>query len=197
MRAQTVMLASGRVPNVEGLNLESLGIETTRAGIAVDEHMRTSVPGIWAAGDVNAIAQLTPIAQYQARVAVEDMFGSGGASADYAYLPTSIFTDPELGGVGLTEEQAREQGYDVGTASNDFVRRFSYIDARHGLFKIVFDRESRRVLGLHVVSRNAGDVVQGFSVALRLGATVEDLAAMHHVFPTFAEGVKAAAEQAL
>ena len=76
------------------------------------------------------------------------------------------------------------------------MRRFSYIDARHGLFKIVFDRESRRVLGLHVVSRNAGDVVQGFSVALRLGATVEDLAAMHHVFPTFAEGVKAAAEQA-
>ena len=196
VRAQTVMLASGRVPNVEGLNLESLGIETTRAGIAVDEHMRTSVPGVWAAGDVNAVAQLTPIAQYQARIAVEDMFGSGGASADYSYLPTSIFTDPELGGVGLTEEQAREHGYDVGIASNEFVRRFSYIDARHGLFKIVFDRESRRVLGLHVVSRNAGDVVQGFSVALRLGATVEDLAAMHHVFPTFAEGVKAAAEQA-
>jgi mercuric reductase len=197
VRARTVMLASGRVPNVEGLNLESLGIETTKAGIVVDERMRTSVPGVWAAGDVNAVAQLTPIAQYQARIAVEDMFGSGGASADYSYLPTSIFTDPELGGVGLTEEQAREQGYDVGTASNAFVRRFSYIDARHGLSKVVFDRGSRRVLGLHVVSRNAGDIVQGFALAMRLGATVDDLASAHHVFPTFAEGVKAAAEQAL
>jgi len=80
---------------------------------------------------------------------------------------------------------------------NLFVRRFSYIDAQHGLFKIVFDRTSRRVLGLHVVSRNAGDIVQGFSLALKLGATIEDIAGMHHVFPTFGEGVKGAAEQAL
>ena len=196
LRAESIMLASGRVPNVEGLGLEALGIETTRAGVSVDERMRTSVPGIWAAGDVNAVAQLTPIAQYQARIAVEDMFTQSAAAADYAYLPTSIFTDPELGSVGLTEEQAREQGYDVETARNEFVRRFSYINARHGLFKIVFDRESRRVLGLHVVSRNAGDIVQGFSLALALGASVDDLASMHHVFPTFAEGIKAAAEQA-
>jgi mercuric reductase len=111
-------------------------------------------------------------------------------------LPISIFTDPELGSVGLTEERAREEGHDVKAVRNDHVRRFSYIDARHGLFKIVFDRASRRVLGLHVVSRNAGDIVQGFSIGLSLGATVEDLAGMHHVFPTFGEGVKAAAERA-
>src|SRR5207247_9180039 len=113
----------------------------------------------WAAGDVNAVAQFTPIAQYQARVAVADMFGADGPEADYTVLPTSIFTDPELAGVGLTEEQAREQGHDVEVVRNEFVRRFSYIDARHGLFKIVFDRESRRVLGLHVVSRSAGEIV--------------------------------------
>ena len=112
-------------------------------------------------------------------------------------LPTSIFTDPELGSVGLTEEQAREQGHDVGVGRNEFVRRFSYIGAKHGLFKVVFDRASRNVLGLHVVSRNAGDVVQGLALGLKLGATVEELAAMHHVFPTFGEGVKAAAAQAL
>jgi pyruvate/2-oxoglutarate dehydrogenase complex dihydrolipoamide dehydrogenase (E3) component len=162
----------------------------------VDEYLRTSVPGVWAAGDVNAVAQLTPIAQYQARVAVADMFDGDAPPADYSVLPTSIFTDPELGGVGLTEEQAKEEGYDVEVVKNEFVRRFSYIDAKHGLFKIVFDASSRRVLGLHVVSRSAGDVVQGFSLGLRLGATVDDLAAMHHVFPTFGEGVKAAAEQA-
>jgi mercuric reductase len=197
LRVAQILLASGRVPNVEGLNLDGVGVETTRAGIVVDGHMRSSVAGIWAAGDVNAVAQFTPVAQYQARVAVADMFGEDVPAADYSVLPTSIFTDPELGSVGLTEEQAREQGFEVEVVRNEFVRRFSYIDARHGLFKIVFDRGSRRVLGLHVISRNAGDIVQGFSLALRFGATIEDLAAMHHVFPTFGEGVKGAAEQAV
>ena len=196
LRATQILLASGRVANIEDLNLEAVGVETSKAGIAVDEHLRTSVPGIWAAGDVNAVAQFTPIAQYQARVAVEDMFGEDAAAADYSVLPTAIFTDPELAGVGLTEEQAKEEGYDVEAVTNEYVRRFSYIDAKHGLFKIVFDRADRRVLGLHVVSRSASDVVQGFSLGLRLGATVDDLAAMHHVFPTFGEGVKAAAERA-
>jgi mercuric reductase len=196
LRAQTILLASGRVPNVEGLDLEAAGVETTKAGIAVDEHLRTSVEGIWAAGDVNAVAQFTPVAQYQARIAVADMFEGNGPAADYSVLPTAIFTDPELGSVGLTEERAREEGHDVGVGRNDYVKRFSYIEAKHGLFKIVFDRGDRKVLGLHVVSRNAGDIVQGFSLGLRLGATVDELAAMHHVFPTFGEGVKAAAERA-
>jgi mercuric reductase len=196
LRVAQILLASGRVPNLEGLNLEQIGVKTTKAGIAVDERLRTSVPGIWAAGDVNAVAQFTPVAQYQARVAVADMFGVDGPAADYSVLPISIFTDPELGAVGLTEEQAREQGLEVEVVRNEHVKRFSYIDARHGLFKIVFDRESRRVLGLHVVSRSAGEIVQGFSLGLRLSATVEDLAGMHHVFPTFGEGVKAAAERA-
>ena len=197
LRAAQIMLASGRVPNIEDLNLEAAGVETNKAGIVVDDHLRTSTPGIWAAGDVNAVAQFTPIAQYQARIAVADMFGADGPAADYSILPTAIFTDPELGGVGLTEAQARGQGHAVEVVRYDYVRRFSFIDARHGLFKIVFDRESRRVLGLHVVSRNAGDIVQGFSLALRLGATVDDIARMHHVYPTFGEGVKAAAERAL
>jgi mercuric reductase len=197
VRAGTVLLASGRVPNVEGLNLAAVGVETTKAGIVVDERLRTSVAGIWAAGDVNAVAQFTPVAQYQARVAVEDMFDGNGPAADYSVLPTAIFTDPELGSVGLTEEQAREQDHDVGVGRNEYVKRFSYIDAQHGLFKVVFDRGSGKVLGLHVVSRSAGDVVQGLALGLRLGATVEDLAAMHHVFPTFGEGVKAAAENAV
>jgi mercuric reductase len=197
LRVAQIVLCSGRVPNIEGLNLESVGIDTTEAGIAVDDHLRTSVPGIWAAGDVNAVAQFTPIAQYQARVAVADMFGDTVPAADYSVLPNSIFTDPELGSVGLSAEQAQEQGYEVEVVRNRFVRRFSYIDLQHGLFKIVFDSASRKVLGLHIVSRNAGDIVQGFSVALKLGATVDDLATMHHVFPTFGEGVKGAAEQAV
>ena len=196
-RAERVLLASGRVPNVEDLALETAGVATTKAGIAVDERLRTSVPGIWAAGDVTAVAQFTPIAQYQARVAVANMFGDDTPAADYSVLPTAIFTDPELGMVGLTEEQAREQGHDVEVTRNEHVKRFQFVGAEHGLFKIVFDRHDREVLGIHVVSRSAGEIVQGLSLGLRLGATVDDLAAMHHVFPTFGEGVKAAAERAV
>ena len=196
VRAERVMLASGRVPNIEELGLDGIGVETNKGGIVVDDHLRTTVPGIWAAGDVNAVAQFTPVAQYQARIAIADMFGADAPAADYSVLPTSIFTDPELGSVGMTEEQAREQGLDVDVARNEFVKRFSFIGERAGLFKIVYERGSRRVLGLHVLSRNAGDIVQGFSLALRLCATVDELAAMHHVFPTFGEGIKAAAERA-
>jgi mercuric reductase len=196
-RAERVLLASGRVPNIEELDLDVPGVETTKDGIAVDEHLRTSVPGIWAAGDVTAVAQFTPIAQYQARVAVADMFEQDAAAADYSVLPTAVFTDPELGGVGLTEDQARDQGHEVGVVRNDRVKRFQFVGAEHGLFKVVFDRGTRKVLGIHVVSRSAGEIVQGFSLGLRLDATVDDLAAMHHVFPTFGEGVKAAAERAV
>jgi mercuric reductase len=197
VRAQRVLLAAGRVPNLDGLNLEGVGVEATRGGIAVDDRLRTSVEGIWAAGDVTAIAQFTPVAQYQARIAVADMFGRNGPAADYSVLPTAIFTDPEVAGVGLTEEQAREAGHDVGVGRAEYVRRFSYIDEKHGLFKVVYDRHDGTVLGLHVVSRNAGEVVQGFSLGLRLGVTIDELTRMHHVFPTFGEGLKAAAEQAL
>jgi mercuric reductase len=197
LRAETLLLTAGRAPNVEGLNLEAVGVETTRAGVSVDEHLRTSVAGIWAAGDVTGVAQFTPVAQYQARIAVADMFGADAPPAGYSVLPTAIFTDPEVGGVGLTEAQAREQGHDVGVGRHELVRRSTYIDARHGLFKVVYDQADGKLLGLHVVARNAGEVVQGFSLGLRLGATVDELTKMHHVFPTFGEGVKAAAEQAV
>jgi len=194
-----LLLASGRRPNIEELNLEAVGVDTYKLGIVVDERMRTNVPGIWAAGDVNGQALFTPVAQYQARIAVEDMYQPGeGPTADYSVLPTAIFTDPELAGVGLTQMEAEEQGFDAETVVHPlkYVRRASYIDATHGLYKIVFDRTSRRVLGLHVVAPGASDIVQGLSIAMRLGVTVDELAKAHHVFPTFGEGVKAAAEQA-
>jgi mercuric reductase len=194
-----LLLASGRRPNIEDLNLEAAGVETYKLGIVVDERMRTNVPGIWAAGDVNGRAQFTPVAQYQARIAVEDMYRPGeGPAADYSVLPTAIFTDPELATVGLTQTEAEEQGFEAETVVHPlkYVRRASYVDAKHGLYKIVFDRVSRRVLGLHVVAPGASDVVQGLSIAMRLKVTVDELAIAHHTFPTIGEGVKAAAEKA-
>jgi pyruvate/2-oxoglutarate dehydrogenase complex dihydrolipoamide dehydrogenase (E3) component len=194
-----VLLASGRLPNVEELEPDRVGLEVGRGGIAVDGRQRTNVDGIWAAGDVVAGPMLTPIAQYQARIAVEDMFGDGSRYADYSVLPTAIFTDPELGGVGMTETEAAEEGHEIGVVKHPlpFVTRAQYTGAKHGLYKIVFDRKTHRVLGVHVVSRAASDIVGSLTPALKLGVTVEDLAYMHHVYPSYSEGLKAAAEKAL
>src|SRR6185503_3463869 len=111
--ASKVLLASGRAPNTEELDLEAAGVETDRGYVVVDDRQRTSADGIWAAGDVAIGPQFTPAAQYQARIAIEDMFGGGGRRANYGVMPTAIFTDPELGAVGLTEEEARAAGHDV------------------------------------------------------------------------------------
>jgi mercuric reductase len=194
-----VLLASGRTPNIEELALDRIGVEVTRGGIVVDEHQRTSVEGIWAAGDVAAGPMFTPTAQYQARIAVEDMFWDGSRRTDYTILPTAIFTDPELAAVGLTEAEASDQGFEVEVVKHPLpaVTRAQYTGAKHGLYKIVFDRASRRVLGIHVVSRGASDIVGGLAVALKLGVTVDDLALVHHVYPSYSEGLKAAAEKAL
>lgn len=194
-----LLLASGRLPNVEELDPARIGLELTRGYIAVDDRQRTSVDGIWAAGDVAVGPMLTPIAQYQARIAVEDMFADGSRRADYSVLPTTIFTDPEVGDVGLTEAEARTQGFDVDVVKHPLtaVTRAQYSRTKYGLFKIVFDRETRRVLGVHVVSRGASDIVGSLAPALKLGVTVDDLAYMHHVYPSYSEGLKAAAEKAL
>ena len=199
MTVSHVLLASGRAANTEGLNLDRVGVDTARGRIAVDQRQRTSSEGIWAAGDVAVGPMLTPIAQYQSRIAIDDMFGDGLRTADYSALPTAIFTDPELADVGLTESQAQAEGYDVEVVKHPLsaVTRAQYIGAKHGLFKIVFERSTRRVLGVHVVSRGASDIVGALAPSLKLGATIDDLALMHHIYPSHSEGLKAAAEQAL
>jgi mercuric reductase len=194
-----LLLASGRTPNTDKLALDRIGVETTRGLVAVDGHQRTSVEGIWAAGDVAVGPMLTPIAQYQARIAVDDMFGNASRTADYSALPTAIFTDPELADIGLSESEARDEGHDVDVVKHPLpsLTRAQYLGAKRGIFKIVFDRSDRRVLGVHVVSRSASDIVGALAPALKLGVTVDDLALMHHVYPSHSEGLKAAAEQAL
>jgi len=193
-----VLLASGRIANIEALGLDRIGVEASPRGIVVDDRQRTTLHGIWAAGDVARGPMFTPTAQYQARIAVDDMF-DGSRHADYRVLPTAIFTDPELGDVGLTEAEARAQGYDADVVKHPLsaITRAQFSTSRHGLFKIVFDRVTRNVLGVHVVSRGASDIVGTLAIALRLGVTVDELALVHHVYPSYSEGLKAAAEQAV
>jgi len=177
LRVEKLLLASGRAINVEELDLETAGVEHTPRGIVVDEYLRTSADGVWAAGDVTGLAQFTPIAQYQARIAVDDMFASA-RPASYDFLPTAIFTDPEIASVGLSEHEAQKRGLSYETVVN----------AVRNVTRSAFTNQ------IHVVTRGASDVVQG--LALRLGATVDDLASAHHIYPSSAEGIKAAAEHA-
>jgi mercuric reductase len=194
-----VLLASGRVPNTEELSLDRAGVATDRGYVVVDDRQRTNIHGIWAVGDVAVGPQFTPAAQYQARLAIDDMFGVGDRRADYRAMPTAIFTDPELGAIGLTEQEARDSGHDVDVVKHPLpnVTRAQFTRTKHGLFKIVFDAGTRKVLGVHVVSRGASDIVGGLAPAFKLGMTVDDLAYMHHVYPSYSEGLKAAAEKAL
>ncbi len=202
-RASHLLLATGRSPNVEALGLERAGVDYDGRGIAVDERMRTNVPGIWAVGDVTATVQLTPVATIQGQVAVADMFGDGRRTIDYALVPTSIFTDPEVAGVGLSEAEAEAAGFDVGTSTYDtasIVRPYYTADREEtprGFVKLVFERGSRRLLGVHAVARSGGELVQGFAVALKLGATVDDIAFAHYAFPTYGESLHYAAEATL
>ncbi|HEU0247411.1 MAG TPA: NAD(P)/FAD-dependent oxidoreductase [Gaiellaceae bacterium] len=201
--ADLVLVAVGRRPNIEDLALERAGVASAPAGINVDDRMRTNVEGIWAAGDVVVAPQFTPVGAEQAQVAVEDMFGDGARRVDYAILPNAIFTDPELAAVGLTEEEARMQGFDVETSSYtaDGILRSYYTLPRdatpRGLVKIVYERGSRRLLGVHALVRGGAELVQGYAVAMRLGATVDDVADTFYAFPTMGEAVHYTAESAL
>jgi mercuric reductase len=200
--ADALIVASGRRPNVEGLGLEDVGVQIRPGGIATFQRQRTSVPGIWAAGDVVDGIQLTPVAAYEAQIAVLDMFDHPRA-ADFSGVPTAIFTDPELAQVGLTDEEARRSGFDIGTEvvyARDLLRPYYGAPRQEpprGLVKLVFERGSNRLLGVHALVRGAAELVQGYAVALRLGVTLEDVAFGHYIFPTAGEGVVYAAQAAL
>ena len=159
VRAETLLIAAGRAPNVEGLNLEAVGVEDDAGRSPSTGTCAHSSPGSGRPATCTEVAQFTPVAQYRARIAVADMFGADAPLADYSRPPTAIFTDPEVGGVGLTEAQAREQGHDVGVGRHELVRRSTYIDARHGLKSRLRPRR-REAARPACRLRNAGEVVR-------------------------------------
>ena len=189
-----VLYATGRVPNVAGLGLERLGVaQGAQGAIVVDEHFRTNVPSVYAVGDVVARAQLTPVALAQAMAVVDHLFGPpAGAAPRQAHedlIPTAVFTLPSVGTVGLTEAQARQQGRRLRIYRSAFRPLRHTLSGRdeRALVKLVVDDASDRVLGLHMVGPDAGEIVQGFAVALRCGATKAQFDATLGIHPTLAE----------
>lgn len=185
-----VMAATGRRALVDGLGLTELGIELNASGhIVVDDHFQTSVPSITALGDVIGTPQLTPVALAQAMVLSRRLFGDGQGDMDYSAIPTAVFCQPNIGTVGLTEEEAREAGHRLRIYRSEFRPMKYTLSGRDErcLMKLVVDDETERVLGAHMVGPDAGEIIQGLAVAIKAGATKAQFDSTMGIHPTSAE----------
>jgi glutathione reductase (NADPH) len=190
LQADTVLYATGRVPNVSGLGLEAAGVAQGKQGaIVVDANYRTSVPSVYALGDVTARVQLTPVALGEAMVLVDHLFGDGRRKLGYEFIPTAVFTHPSIGTVGYGEAQAREKFGRITVFKSEFkqLRHTLSGSTERTFMKLVVETASDRVVGLHMVGPEAGEVVQGFAVAIQAGATKAHFDATVGIHPTAAE----------
>jgi len=185
-----VLMAIGRNPRLQGIGLERVGIETTDSGtIAVNDKFQTNINSIYALGDVTGGIELTPVALAEAMTLVNHWYGDGSKNMDYEFIPTAVFTQPNVGTIGLTEQQARDKYPQIDVYSSDFKpmkHTLSGSDER-SFMKLIVDKESDRVIGLHIVGDGAGEMLQGFGVAINAGATKADFDATIGIHPTSAE----------
>ncbi|MGV7229767.1 MAG: dihydrolipoyl dehydrogenase [Nitrospirales bacterium] len=194
--ADKMLISVGRRMNSRGLGLDAVGVKTgSREEILVDEHMETSVPGVFAIGDVTGKSMLAHVASAQGKVAVSNAMGTT-QSINYEVIPAGIFTLPEIGRVGLTEQQARERGISMA------IGRFRYgglgkaqaVGEITGQFKVIADKESKKIVGVHIIGAHAADLIHEGALAMQGGLTVTDVADMIHAHPTLSEGLMEAAE---
>jgi glutathione reductase (NADPH) len=194
LEVDAVLYATGRVPLVEGLGLEALGIAQKPDGaILVNDSYQTSVPHIYAVGDVTARVQLTPVALGEAMVVVDHLLGAAPGklprSMSYDFIPTAVFTHPNIGTVGLTEAEARERFGAVRVFKSEFKALMHTLSgsSERTFMKLLVDEASDRVVGLHMVGAEAGEIVQGFAVAMKAGATKAVFDSTIGIHPTAAE----------
>ena len=188
--ADAVLYATGRVPNVSGLALDVVGVAQGKDNaIVVDRHSTTNVPSIHAVGDVTARLQLTPVALAEAMTLVDHLFGKGRREMSYEFVPTAVFTHPNIGTVGYTEARARQHFGAVTVYRSEFkaLKHTLSGSSERTLMKLVVDTASDRVVGLHMVGPDAGEIVQGFAVAMKAGATKAVFDATIGIHPTAAE----------
>ncbi len=190
METEEVLFATGRWPNTAGLGLAEAGVETGPEGeVRVDALSRSSAPGVWAIGDCTQRLNLTPVAIAEATAFVRTAFGGEPTPPDHTGVPTAVFSQPPIGTVGLSEATARARGFDVEIYLSRFRPLRHTVTGREesALVKLVVDRASDRVLGCHMVGADAGEIVQGFAVALKCGATKARFDATVGIHPTSAE----------
>ena len=190
IKADAVLYATGRVPNVAGLGLAEAGIAQGKDGaILVNANYQTSLDSVYALGDVTARLQLTPVALAEAMVLVDQLFGKGTRNMDYELIPSAVFTHPNLAAVGLSEAQAREKHGAITVYQSEFksLKHTLSGSSERALMKLIVETSSQRVLGLHMVGAEAGEIVQGFAVAIKAGATKAMFDSTLGIHPTAAE----------
>ncbi|MFN8059173.1 MAG: dihydrolipoyl dehydrogenase [Vicinamibacterales bacterium] len=200
LEAEYLLVATGRGPVTAGLGAEEVGLTLERGYILVDDHYRTSVAGISAVGDVITLGrpghpQLAHLSSMEAVLAVEHLAGREIRPLDYDHVPACTYCDPEIGSVGLTEDEAKERGYDVvvGTFPFGVLGRAKVANEPEGLVKIVAEKKYDEVLGVHMIGLRATEIVAEATMALRLECTVEELIRTIHAHPTMSEAVAEAA----
>jgi len=195
--AEQVLIATGRRPNSDGLGLEAQGVKLSRnGGIIVDDHLETTAPGIYAAGDVTGRDQFVYMAAYGAKLAARNAVEGNAHRYDNATMPAVVFTDPQVASVGLTETVARAQGLDVKVSLlplDQVPRALAARDTR-GLIKLIADRGTDRLLGGQIMAPEGGDSIQTLALAIRHGMTAADLGATIFPYLTTVEGLKLAAQ---
>jgi dihydrolipoamide dehydrogenase len=194
VQAHPVLVATGRVPYTEGLNLQEIGVKTEKGAILVDEHLETTVPGVYAIGDVTGGYMLAHVASHEGEVAVENALGRDSVIS-YEAVPNCVFTVPEIAGVGVMEQEAKERGISYKKSRFPFTAsgRALAMGQTTGLVKMICDQETGRVLGLHIMGPHATDLIAEGALAIQCGATAEEVAATIHAHPTLAEAVREAA----
>ena len=185
-----VMFAIGRDPNTRNVGLEAAGVKANAAGaVAVDDYSRSSVPSIYAIGDVTHRLALTPVAIREGHAFADTVFGNKPTKADHVNVPSAVFSEPEIGVVGLSEAKAREAGFALDIYREQFRPMKATLSGRATsvLMKLVVERGSGRVLGVHIVGEAAAEMVQLAAIAVKMGATKSDFDATVALHPTAAE----------
>ncbi len=185
-----VMYATGRAPNTKNIGLENVDVRLNKNGaVIVNEHYRTSVPSIYAIGDVTDRVNLTPVALAEGMVLARNLYDKQNTAVDYSDIPTCVFSQPNLGTVGLTEAQAREKYGEVVIYKSKFKpMKLSLTDSDERTFmKLIVDKKSDRVVGVHMLGPDAGEIIQGIAIALKAGATKKIFDSTIGIHPTAAE----------
>ncbi len=201
LEVDRVLSAVGRVPNTEDLGLDTLGVATTERGgfIQVDENLKTTVEGVYAIGDVAGPPLLAHKASHEGIVCVEHMAGEGHGTVDYSNIPNCTYAHPEVASVGLTEEQAKEAGYDIEVGKFPWVGIGRAVAAgdTEGFIKVIRDKAYSEILGAHILGPHATELIGEFVVGRHLEATVEEMEKAMHPHPTLSEGIAEGALAAL
>jgi dihydrolipoamide dehydrogenase len=193
--ADQVLLAVGRSPYTQGLGAEEAGVKLERGRVVVDEHLRTTAPGVWAIGDVIGGIMLAHVASYEGICAVENIAGDGNRTPDYHAAPNCIYTDPEIAHVGLGEKDAKEKGLDVKIGRFPFAAsgRALTLGQSEGFVKVIADSGSGKLLGAHIIGPRATDLIAEATLAIQNGLTMEQLDLTIHAHPTLPESLMEAA----